>query len=306
MRIHSICCAQRARFSLLYFVVGMLMLAVCTGQALAGAIMISNTEIRDTWTNSLPDPVNNTFPDIFVRNATPDPPDRFAQIPPFRTVLGGPPEDILTMKNGRGEGTVVANAGSSPGGLHNIALSNLVWQATFGSALLQKNSIVGLVWNYLDVGGDSLLNSHYRFQFGKTANTTPGGIDKGFSVWKRDALGAETILFQDENINLDKLSVYDFAVSGVDADTMHVKIVKVSGPGTPAGILFDMDVDDFAGAPLGPGAVGLYHEDIIDGQWNNIMVPEPSAIVLAGMGVLGLLVFTTIRRRQQRSYDMVL
>ena len=155
MSIQTIC-AQRTHSLVSYFVVSMLMLAVFTGQALAGPVTITNTQIRDTWTNSLPDPVtNDNHPDVFVRNAVPDPPDRFAQIAPFHTVLGGPPEDILTMKNGRGEGTVIANAGSSPAGSHNVDLPNLNWQATFGSATTNKNSVVGMVWNYLDLGGDS-------------------------------------------------------------------------------------------------------------------------------------------------------
>ena len=81
----------------------LLLIVVCASQGFATAIPISNTEIRDTWTNSLPAPVyNDPNPDKFLLNS-----DRQHRIldPPFQVLFPDP----LTMNIGRGEGLIAAN-----------------------------------------------------------------------------------------------------------------------------------------------------------------------------------------------------
>ena len=285
MRIQNLCAmSARSICTLALFVV--LTLAVCTSPVSAVLTSFSNTDVRDTWTNPLPDPVTGDLsPDRFMLNS-----DRVVPITPFLQVLH---PDPLTMQTGAGEGMAVANAGSTPAGLHN--LSDVNFGATFGTGLIVKDSVAGLVTNFVDSGN----SPHYRFQLSSVENVTPE--DRGFTIVKRLATGVESVLFQDTSVGLDPLSVYDFkmarnSVSGA----ISVSIVNAAkgffgaDPGT--GFVISHTVFD---GMLGPGAIGIFQNNIADGQWDRFLVPEPNAMALGGMGCLGLLVFYGLRHRRQ-------
>ena len=292
-------CAISARTSVTLALFVVMTIGVCTSPVLAGSILISNTAVRDTWTNSLPSPITGDLsPDKFMLNS-----DRAVEITPFLQVLH---PDPLTMQTGAGEGLAVANASSSPAGFHD--LSSVIFEATFGSGLIVKDSVVGLVTNYSDTGDDALdwgtkpsnRDAYYGFKFGTTGNVTPE--DNGFSIVKRLGNGTETILFQDTSVGLERLSVYDFKMArdGVTG-AISVSIVNTASgffgaePGT-GHVISHTVYDD----TLGPGAIGIYQENIADGQWDNLLVvPEPNAMALGCMGCLGLLIFCGLRYRRQ-------
>jgi hypothetical protein len=290
MRNYNVSNCVKSTLSLLFIAVLVLLSA---SQVLAAPISISNTTIRDNWTNSLPDPITNDLnPDEFMLNS-----DRASQIFPSAFLVL--PPDPLTMDTGRGEGLI---ASTQPGG--SIFDKDLKFHVTAGTGITLNKSVIGLVWNFIDPSINA-NSPHYRFQLGTVSNSA--SEDKGFVIAKRDGNGTETILFQDNTIGLDPLSVYNFGVKrdAINPDDMTVSIVKVSGPGAPTGQLVLATATD-NGSGLGVGAVGLYVDNTFDNQWQDVQVPEPNTVALAGMGVMGLMVFLGMRYRRQLTVHAVL
>ncbi len=296
MRIQNLC-ATIARYFSTHALLFLLILAVSTNSVFGASFSVANTDIRDTWTNPLPEPITDDLsPDAFMLNS-----DRVVPIfGPFQMLQPDP----LTMQTGRGEGLAVTTETSTPAGFHDV--ENIHFEATFGVGHVVRSSVVGLVTNYVNSGSDHLLHPHYRFQFGTTDNANTE--DRGFSIVKHSGTGSETVLFHDPSVGLDPFSVYDFkmARNGVTGE-ISVDINNVAtgffgaGPGT--GHVASATVFD---GMLGPGAVGLFQQNVLDGQWDNIVVPEPNAMALAGMGCLGLLVFYGLRQRRQVAVDALL
>ncbi|MBI84893.1 MAG: hypothetical protein CMJ81_16995 [Planctomycetaceae bacterium] len=290
MRNYKFCNHVTATLTLLFISIFVLLSA---SQVVAAPISISNTTIRDTWTNSLPDPITNDLnPDKFMLNS-----DRAVQIFPSAFLVL--PPDPLTMDTGRGEGLI---ASTQPDGI--TFDKELRFGVTAGTGITLSTSVIGLVWNFIDPSINA-NSPHYRFQLGTVTNVA--SEDQGFVIAKRDGNGMETILFQDNSIGLDPLSVYNFGVDRdpINPDDMTVSIVKVSGPGEPAGQLVLATATD-SGSGLGGGAVGLYADNTFDNQWQDIQVPEPNTVALAGMGIMGLMIFLGTRFRRQLTVHAVL
>ncbi len=290
MRNYKFCNHVAATLSLLIIAVLVLLSA---SPVVAAPISISNATIRDTWTNSLPEPISNYLsPDKFMLHS-----DRASQI--FPSAFCVLPPNPLTMDTGRGEGLI---ASTQPGGV--TFDKELRFGVTAGTGITLSKSVIGLVWNFIDPSINA-NSPHYRFQLGTVTNVAPE--DQGFVIAKRDGSGMETILFQDNTIGLDPLSVYNFGVQRdpINPNDMTVSIVKVNGPGAPAGQLVLATATD-SGSGLGGGAVGLYADNMFDNQWQDIQVPEPNTVALAGMGTMGLMIFLGMRFRRQLTVHAVL
>ena len=136
MRNYKFCNHVTATLSLLFIAVLVLLSA---SPVVAAPISISNATIRDTWTNSLPDPITNDLsPDKFMLNS-----DRASQIFPSAFLVL--PPNPLTMDTGRGEGLI---ASTQPGDV--TFDKELRFGVTAGTGITLSKSVIGLVWNFID------------------------------------------------------------------------------------------------------------------------------------------------------------
>lgn len=284
-------CAISVRTVAMFALLVVLMLAI-TSSAFAGKVIIPNDCIRDNLV-SLPEPISDdTNPDQFMLNS-----DRaFPVFGPFQVVH----HDPLTMDISRGEGLIIASNLCDGGDDMDLSdVDSVLWEATFGAGHIVNDSVVGLVTNYVDNGGSHLGHTHYRMQFGSVNNATAS--DRGFSIVKHTATGQEVVLASNPNVGLEPFNVYDFEMrrNGTTGD-ISVSIVNAAsgfyGNGPGVGEIINETVNDTS---LAGGAIGLFQSNMIDGQWDNLMVPEPNAMALAGMGCLGLFVFYGMRQRRQ-------
>ena len=313
MRIQNICAVSARNLfpHALFLLVCLILCAICATDASALVGSVSNTEVRDRWTvtgmpggGSYAEPITNDLhPDDFVLYSTRSGPPNNSPISSSRLQFPFP-ANPLVMHRGDGEGMVLSNNAGPTSAFHNPNSVDQAFglHAELGTGKTKSLSVAGLVWNALaDATG---LTSGYYFSLGDPNN--PNG-DGGFQVRKRSAPGAETTLFSDLSIALEEKSRYGLSVLRDNLSPNDFRIVidrlPSTGFGGPAVNLVDRVITD--GNPLGRGGLGLYVDNLSDNQWDNIMVPEPNTFILAGMGVLGILIFLGLRHRQMAVHTLL-
>ena len=233
-----------------------------------GTTFISPTDMAAEWGPAISDPITVNKRDF----------DQL-EVAAMPMVLSG---EALTFMPSGAEGMLAAPA-SDP--VFGDLGSTFTINYQMGSFLPFGTSSLGAVWNMSNPDHDSCADSFYFFQL--------GGSSIGFELGKQMSLHDPIIpIAWDSSVSLKPLTIYDVTIRRAGKN-QNVTISEQGG----AEIVNVSFMDDM----FNTGSFGHYADNLFKAEWGTTHfspISEPQSFALAGMDMLGVMIFLFGKRRR--------